>query len=331
MEEIIGIYKIKNEINGKVYIGLSTKVRHRIRYHTARLKQNTHKNKHLQSAFNKHGEHNFSFEVIEECSEDELTDKEKLWIKEFKSHDRKFGYNKTYGGEFGRLSDEIYAEYSKRLKGCVVSEEQKKQISKTLTGRKRPKDEVDRTAISNRRFNDEIELQIICLLNFGFKHREVAQMYNAKLTTIQSIRSRHRKKENKMKKTKLKVALMGTCAGSKWRDEMIPNLEIDYFNPVVEDWTPEDQLEELRQRISCDFVLYTITPKMMGTYSIAEVVDDSNKRPEKTIFLLLAGDDGESFTMGQWKSLLAVKDLVAENGAFTSFSMLDVENYLNSK
>ena len=37
----------------------------------------------------------------------------------------------------------------------------------------------------------------------------------------------------------MKVFLGGTCAGSKWRDNIIPQLKCEYFNPVVDDWTPE--------------------------------------------------------------------------------------------
>ena len=39
-----------------------------------------------------------------------------------------------------------------------------------------------------------------------------------------------------------KVFLWGTCNESTWRDKLIPKLEninFGYFNPVVEDWTPE--------------------------------------------------------------------------------------------
>ena len=114
-----------------------------------------------------------------------------------------------------------------------------------------------------------------------------------------------------------KVFLGGTCNGSTWRDEMMPYLDelgIDYFNPVVDDWTEDDQVNELKQREECDYCLYTITPKMSGVYSIAEVVDDSNKRPIKTILVLLRGDGKEEFNEGQWRSLKAVAKLVKSNG-----------------
>ena len=107
-----------------------------------------------------------------------------------------------------------------------------------------------------------------------------------------------------------KVFLGGTCNGSLWRNYFMQGLSIDYFNPVVEDWTPECQEEELRQRNECDFCLYCITPKMTGVYSIAEVVDDSNKRPERTILVVKESDDGSIFTTSQLKSLKAVGDMV---------------------
>ena len=129
----------------------------------------------------------------------------------------------------------------------------------------------------------------------------------------------------------MKVFLGGTCNGSNWRDRLIPNLEIDYFNPVVDDWTPECQEEELRQRQECDIVLYTLTPKMTGVYAVAEVVDDSNKRPEKTVLLVLHTDGDEAFTTVQVKSLNMVGRLVQENGGQVVGSLDDCAMALNGR
>ena len=138
-----------------------------------------------------------------------------------------------------------------------------------------------------------------------------------------------------------KVFLGGTCADSKWRDKLIPKLEIDYFNPVVDDWTPECMEEEVRQREKCDYVLYVITPNMEGVYSIAEVVDDSNKRPGKTVFCFLKKDkkgvevghsydiEDTEFTKGQIKSLEQVEKMVEENGAKVCKNLAEVAKYLN--
>lgn len=114
-----------------------------------------------------------------------------------------------------------------------------------------------------------------------------------------------------------RVFLGGTCNESTWRNRMVIHLNeegMSYFNPVVDDWDEDAQANELRERETCDFCLYVITPKMTGTYSIAEVVDDSNKRPEKTVLVIMRDDEEGRFTEGEWKSLGAVVKMVKRNG-----------------
>lgn len=129
----------------------------------------------------------------------------------------------------------------------------------------------------------------------------------------------------------MKVFLGGTCNDSTWRDVLIRLLEVDYFNPVVEDWTPDCMEEELKQRSDCDLCLYVLTPKMTGVYSVAEVIDDSNKRPEKTIFAALIQDSGLSFDKGQIKSIDQVGKMVERNGGTYLGSLYEVADFINSK
>lgn len=126
-----------------------------------------------------------------------------------------------------------------------------------------------------------------------------------------------------------KVFLGGTTNNSNWRDELIEKLKIDYFNPVVKEWNEKAQAEEIKERKNCDYVLYVITPKMEGVYSIAEVIDDSNKRPEKTIFGYLLDDDGKEFTKHQIKSLDMVANMVKENGGKCFKTLDEISDYLN--
>lgn len=136
----------------------------------------------------------------------------------------------------------------------------------------------------------------------------------------------------------MKVFLGGTCNESKWRSALIHELKIDYFDPVVEDWTPECMEEEIKQREECDFCLYTITPRMTGVYSIAEVVDDSNKRPEKTIFCVVEFDQdfddpqnaSITFEKHSQKSLGQVCKMVEDNGGKVFQTLQAVANYLNT-
>lgn len=115
----------------------------------------------------------------------------------------------------------------------------------------------------------------------------------------------------------MRVYLGGTCNESTWRKHMIIFLHdegLEWFDPVVDDWNEEAQKNELRERKKCNFCLYTITPKMTGVYAIAEIVDDSCKQPEKTVFVMLRYDGEKKFSEGQWKSLNAVAKMVRDNG-----------------
>ncbi len=146
---------------------------------------------------------------------------------------------------------------------------------------------------------------------------------------------------DKLDKYYRRVFLGGTCSDSTWREELISMLEIEYYNPVVKNWTPECMEEEIKQRKLCNYVLYVITPLMQGVYSIAEVVDDSNKRPDKTIFCVIENDwegvefgmsyvrEDVKFTKGQLKSLNQVKKMVKENGATVCDNLQDVADFLN--
>lgn len=131
-------------------------------------------------------------------------------------------------------------------------------------------------------------------------------------------------------KTNKTVFLGGTCNKSLWREALIPLLTIGYFNPVVANWTPECQEAEVKARETSDYVLYVLTPKMTGFYSVAEVVEDSNKRPEKTVFAYLTEDEGQTFDEHQVKSLKATAKLVAANGARVAESLEEVAAILNA-
>lgn len=128
----------------------------------------------------------------------------------------------------------------------------------------------------------------------------------------------------------MKVFLGGTCNGYDWRNELIPKLNCEYFNPVVDDWNEAAQLRELQERHASDFLLYTITNDMAGIYSIAEVVDDSNKRSRKTIFCNLYRNNGTQESNSMSNSLYAVERLLRRNNVKIFHSLDNVADYLNS-
>lgn len=102
---LCGIYKIENRINGKSYIGQSINVTKRLRDHKSNSKNLDYP---LYLAISKYGEENFSFNLIEECSQDLLNEREIYWIKKYDSYFN--GYNQTLGGnQFShivKISDE---------------------------------------------------------------------------------------------------------------------------------------------------------------------------------------------------------------------------------
>ncbi len=75
-----GIYSITCTGNNKIYVGSSNNLNCRWRHHRGALRHNNHKNTYLQNAFNKYGETAFLIEVIENCAEDRLIEREQYWI-----------------------------------------------------------------------------------------------------------------------------------------------------------------------------------------------------------------------------------------------------------
>ena len=114
---------------------------------------------------------------------------------------------------------------------------------------------------------------------------------------------------------------------------MIPKLEdinFDYFNPVVEDWTPECQAVEIYEKDNeCNIHLYVITNKMKGVFSIAETIESVFNKDKKTIFCVLDNFDGE-FPDSQVKSLKAVGEMVERNGGNYASSLDEVIEILNN-
>lgn len=102
---MIGIYKITNLVNGKVYIGQSRQIEKRWTQHKKTIKfleQDKWYNKIYLDMYSL-GIENFSFEVVEECTIEELNDREEYWIKYYNSQEN--GYNITSGGDCtGKLS-----------------------------------------------------------------------------------------------------------------------------------------------------------------------------------------------------------------------------------
>lgn len=90
---MIGIYKIENLNDGKIYIGQSNDIARRFYEH---MTKGTSSRIPVDEIIQKEGAASFSYEILEECSIEDLNEMEKKWIKFYRSNE--YGYNKNEGG-----------------------------------------------------------------------------------------------------------------------------------------------------------------------------------------------------------------------------------------
>jgi len=123
------IYKITNNVNGKIYVGQELK--YNPRYFGSGLV--------LIAAIKKYGIENFQKEILENFIEDKekLNEREIFWIKKLNSRDKKIGYNIASGGQGGDfLSEEQKEKRGKKIsearKGKKLSEMHKEKIKEGI-------------------------------------------------------------------------------------------------------------------------------------------------------------------------------------------------------
>ena len=134
--KISGIYKILNKVNGKYYIGSSNDINNRWTSHKKMLRRNQHDNQHLQYAWNKYGENNFDFLVLNECSNSELLVIEQKYLDNNSIKDNL--YNLSFIAGKIEMTDDIRKKISDGNKGKVRSEETKKLLSDINRGSNHP-------------------------------------------------------------------------------------------------------------------------------------------------------------------------------------------------
>jgi group I intron endonuclease len=141
----IGIYSITFLKNNKIYIGSSSNILQRWSSHKSRFKNNKH-TPLLQNNYNKYGLENIKFDILEECSVEDLIKNEQKWFDYYKGKSYKllnygnFVENVTRGVP---LSLERKIHLSQKLKGKPnvnkgkkMSNEFRLKVSKSQIGRK---------------------------------------------------------------------------------------------------------------------------------------------------------------------------------------------------
>ncbi|HWY35791.1 MAG TPA: GIY-YIG nuclease family protein [Nitrosopumilaceae archaeon] len=174
------VYLITNLLNGKVYVGkTSWTVSRRWSNHIACA--NRGDDSYFYRAILKYGRENFSLKELD-CSENELQINwlESLYIGLFRSHDNKYGYNGTFGGD-----------------GFVPTERTRQRISLANRGEK------------NGRFRHDIPNDILVDLYVNKKvgPGAIATQFNCERTMIQ----------RRLKKLGVQINPTGAPKGSNHR------------------------------------------------------------------------------------------------------------------
>jgi len=206
-----GVYKITNIINNKLYVGSSADLMKRKWHHFKVLKEGTHKNIHLQRAYDTYGYDNFQWEILEfvDFIEDKkefktlILSREQYWLDTLIIVDGKsvgYNINLVAGSSLGtKLSEETKRKLS--LKSRNPSDETRRKLSESSKGRQ--------TRLGSIVSVETREKMSISQLgkHSGPKHDEEARkkISEAGKGRIQSEETRQKRRESMMGKNKGKI------------------------------------------------------------------------------------------------------------------------------
>lgn len=134
MEKISCVYRITNIQNGKIYVGKTINLKRRIKEYrnnvNGKLKDSA--KYEIIQVMREHGFNNFKFDILEECPESELDEREIYYIKKLDSRNPLVGYNKKTGGKGGTMPPDTHLKMSRSSIGFKHSEEHKLSMSKPI-------------------------------------------------------------------------------------------------------------------------------------------------------------------------------------------------------
>lgn len=127
---MIGIYKITNKINGKIYIGQSNNIKRRISEHQYKGDSSRVLIDHV---IKKYGWDNFTYEVVEECDSSKLNERETYWIQFY--HSNETGYNMNLGGDFQSQGENngraiLTEEEVREIRTAYANHQRRKEVYK---------------------------------------------------------------------------------------------------------------------------------------------------------------------------------------------------------
>ncbi len=199
-----GVYSIICKANNKFYIGSSKNISKRLNDHFKSLKNNSHRNQHLQSAWNLYGEENFYSLVIEHAENN--IEREQFWIDNTKCYLREIGFNNTK-----RADSPLGYRHTEETKRIMSSIKKEQYLKGSITSNYKYRKE---------RNHSEATKEKIRLGKIG----ELNPMYGKKLTLSQrkekgeKLNSVPRWNKGKTSKDDPRIAKLAT-----WKGKLPPN------------------------------------------------------------------------------------------------------------
>lgn len=223
MENNCVIYKIVCTINNKFYVGRAVNFKKRMCIHKSRLRNNKHVNKHLQNLWNKYGEENFQFLILESCERKEVCDREQYYldlcigtencVNISKSSNNNTSSNSletrmkiSASNKGKKLSDSTKSLLSIRHKGKKLSVETKDRIKLARAKQvmiphdKETKEKISKSNSGERNSQAKLTWEIVRQIRFqhsiGVRQVELMKIYNISSTCVSNIINHKRWKEN---------------------------------------------------------------------------------------------------------------------------------------
>jgi group I intron endonuclease len=174
-----GIYTIRHNESGNLYVGSAKSIKLRWQHHKKMLRANRHHSTYLQNAWNKHGEESFTFEVLLVCKVEDLLIYEQRAIDSFKPayNVRKIAHNQT-GFEH---TEETKVKMSLSQKSSEAAKQHRENLAKERKGKtgNRHNEETRRkmseshkglNAGANARWGKKRAEEDEILRSFGYEH-----------------------------------------------------------------------------------------------------------------------------------------------------------------
>ena len=183
-----GIYQIRNLVNGKLYIGSTENLFLRKSRHFYTLKKSIHRNNKLQNSYNKYGEQNFIFEVIEFTeNKNKLLEIEQYWINILNVIEK--GYNIQPKAGKVCITDEIRKKMSGKIpwnkgKTGIYSEETLQKMKEIKKDKKLSKEHKSKIKYTTQNKEYNTSKKVLCIeTNTVFKSIKEA----GRITSVSSV------------------------------------------------------------------------------------------------------------------------------------------------